>query len=140
MTLNLNRNLNNNRFLLVYLKEVEVQDAVVNGVPLDVFQNGLLLYTIEVKVNNINLGSVNQLANVASLNSEVGSENSLTIAADFYNLLTLGESAVILAIFQFYHLATIEHARNHLVSAKRLCSLLAKVGSWLCIQFKSLHF
>ena len=70
-TFELNGHLHDDGLALVNLIEIHVQDVVLYGVELDVLHDGVYLLAIDIQVNYIDVGSVNQIAQTISRYGEV---------------------------------------------------------------------
>ena len=65
-----NRDTDSDGFLLVDLKEVDVYHSVCYGVKLKFFQNGCMVLALNVKIDNVNMGGVDSLAEVGHRNGK----------------------------------------------------------------------
>ena len=107
MTLEVHGNLYNNGLVLAHFEQVDVQNSVANGVELQVLQDGLAGLSVVGQFDYINVGAVDQLANVGLVHYQVGGDDALAVTADGNDLLAGEQLAIVITILvQVNELAT----------------------------------
>jgi hypothetical protein len=122
-------------FLVRDFEEVEVEDAVFNGVELDVLEDSHFHLAVVRKFNSEDVGSVNKFANGVVSDNEVSSDKTFVVA-NFNDLLTGLEFTV---VGEFNDFATIEDGGDFTFSAEGFGCFLAEVGAGFGSEFKSVH-
>ncbi len=112
-----------------------MEDVVLNGVELDVLYNSVAGLAVYAKLDSKDVGGIDELAHVISLDGEVGGDEALVVA-DFHNLLTGLESA---GEGEVDNIAAVEHNGDEVGLAQLLGCLLAEVSTGLGCQLKCLH-
>ena len=132
----LNGHFHDDGLVFVHFEQVDVQDGVLHGVELYVFEHGHALVAVDVEFDGENFGSVDEFAHCLEANHEVGGDKSFAVA-DFDEFFAGFEG---FSVGEFYDFAAIENCGDFVFGAESLGGFFAKVGARLCSQLKFLHF
>ena len=125
MTDELDRNLNNDRLGVVDLEEVDVEDVVLNGMELNIFQNSHSGLAVEVELDGEDVGSVDEFADSLVRNNDISGDKAFAIT-EFHDFLTFFECSGEGQVNKF---ATVDNSGDEVLGTQCLCGLLAKLGT-----------
>jgi hypothetical protein len=78
-----NGNFDSNGFSVVNFEQVDVEDRILNGVELNIFEDSHTFLAVDIELDSEDIGSVNEFTNSVLRNNEVSSDKTLTVT-DFY--------------------------------------------------------
>ena len=136
MTLDLYGYLHNDGLVRIYLQEIDVEQSILDGLELQVLDNGLDLLAVQVDVNLEDVGSIDQLAYVIGVNHDVSGDDA-TLGIQLDQFLTLLQSAVERKLNQS---ATVDDCGNLTLLTQGLHRLLTQLCTRLGVQCILLHF
>ncbi len=136
VTLELDRHLDGDGLLVVYLEKVHVEDGILDGMELDVLEDCHTGLTVYSKLDGEDIGGVDELADSILANHEVCSDKTLAIA-DLHDFLAGLEGG---GIGEVDDGTAIENDGDFVFLAEILGCLLAQIGTGLGAQLKCLHF
>ena len=131
----LDGNLHYDGLVSLDFEQVDMEDGILYWVELYLAENSVLLFAVDIQVDNEDVGGVDQLAYSIVGEDQVGSDDAATVL-DFNELLAFLESA---GVRQFYDFASVEDSGNLALGAEGLCGFLAKLNTGLGVQCISLH-
>ena len=131
----LDGNFDDNGLLVVDLEEVDVEDGVLDGVKLDVLEDGHLVLAVEFDVDSEDFGAVYEFADGVAGYDDVGGDEALAVF-DFNDFLALFELAVVGEVNEF---ATVDDCGNLIVGAESLSGFLAEADAGSGGEFESFH-
>ena len=126
---------NNNGLVVVHLKEVDVEDGVLNGVELDVLEDSHALFAVEVELDGEDVGGIDELAHSVVRHNEVGGHETFAVA-DFNELFAGLEGAGEGKVDDF---TAVEHNGDEVLGTEGLGGFFAELGTGLGGEFESLH-
>ena len=84
--------LDDHGFFVVNFEEIHVEDSVLDGVELDVLENGHLFAAVKVEFDSEDVGGVDEFAYIVLCHDKVGG-NKRFVVADFNEFLAGSKSA-----------------------------------------------
>ena len=87
MTVKLNRYFNSDGFLVVYFEKVDMENCVLDRLELDVFQHSHTFFAVDIELDSIDVGSIDEFADSVVSYGEICSDKTLVIA-DFNDFFT----------------------------------------------------
>lgn len=136
VTFDLHGHLHNDGFVGINLKEIDVENGVLNGLELQLLHHGLHGSAGEVDVNLEDVGGVDELANILRVDGDVSGDDA-TFVVDLNEFLTRCELTV---EGKLNNLATVDNCGDLALFAQSLYSFLAELRTGLGCQFECLHF
>ncbi len=135
MAFELNGHFDDNGLLVVYFEEVDVENVVLDGMELEVLEDGVALFAVDFEFDGEDVGGIDELAHCLVGYGDVGGDQALAVF-DFNELFTGLESG---GVGEGYDFAAIDDCGDFTCGTKGLGGFFAEVGTGFGAELKCFH-